>query len=481
MGPDNLGTSGGFLTAEIDAMEAPPLRSGDANPAQDRSEQSRRLYFSVRSKFLLALLIAIAWTSLSVWLSQRWLVDLAVVTNWAFALIAIIFIAYVPGFMNAFLIATLSLDRRPEARALSGPYPGVTVLVAAYNEAAGIRETLTSLARQDYSGPLEILILNDGSTDGTATIVREHLPSLTAPGNVTFTLHDFAVNRGKSVVLNEGLRAATHDLVVTIDGDCWVKGNALTQIVSRFRCDPDDTVAVAGAVMVRNSRANLLTRAQEWDYFHGIAAVKRMQGMYHGTLVAQGAFSLYRRDALEAVGGWPGCVGEDIVVSWSLLERDYRIGYADSALAFTNVPETFRQFALQRKRWSRGLMEAFKAHWRLLFKRRMTTLFIWWNVCFLPLDLVYSFIFIPGLVLACFGYFYIAGPLTLAVLPLAALWNVVIFRIQSGVYRKEDLKVRRNPAGFLFYALVYSLLMQPVCVWGYFVELIGMRKKWDTK
>lgn len=449
--------------------------------ATNRDEHWRRVYLTVRAKFYLALLVAIAWTSLSVWLSQRWLADLAAVSSWAFALIAIIFIAYVPGFMNAFLIATLSLDRRPPARAIAGPMPGVTVLVAAYNEAAGIRDTLTSLARQDYGGPLEVFILNDGSRDETAQIVRDTLASLEHPTNISITLHDFTVNRGKSAVLNDGLRAAIHGLVVTIDGDCWVRRNALSQIVARYQSDPDHTAAIAGAVMVRNSRVNLLTRAQEWDYFHGIAAVKRMQGMYHGTLVAQGAFSLYRRDALEEVGGWPECVGEDIVVSWALLERDYRIGYADSALAFTNVPEGFRQFALQRKRWSRGLMEAFKLHWRLLFKRRMTTLFIWWNVTFLPLDLVYSFIFIPGLVLACFGYFYIAGPLTLAVLPLAALWNVVIYRIQSDVYRSQELKVRRNPAGFLFYSLVYSLLMQPVCVWGYIVEIIGMKKKWDTK
>jgi len=203
--------------------------------------------------------------------------------------------------------------------------------------------------------------------------------------------------------------------------------------------------------------------------------------MYHGTLVAQGAFSLYRRQSLEEVGGWPESVGEDIVVSWALLARGYRIGYAANALAFTNVPEKMRQFALQRKRWSRGLMEAFKLYWPLLFKKRMMTLFIWWNVLFLPLDLVYTFVFIPGLILAMFGYFYIAGPLTLAVLPLSALWNTVIFRIQKDVFYRQDLKVRRNIGGFLFYSLAYSLLMQPVCVWGYVVELMGMRKAWDTK
>ncbi len=108
-------------------------------------------------------------------------------------------------------------------------------------------------------------------------------------------------------------------------------------------------------------------------------------------------------------------------------------------------------------------------------------MFVWWNVCFLPLDLVYTLVFMPGLILACFGYYYIAGPLTIAVLPLTILWNAIIFRIQSGVYAREGLAVRQNRGGFLFYALAYSLLMQPVCVWGYFVELLGLRKKWDTK
>jgi len=234
-------------------------------------------------------------------------------------------------------------------------------------------------------------------------------------------------------------------------------------------------------VLVRNSRRNWLTRAQEWDYFHGIAAVKRMQSMYHGTLVAQGAFSLYDRDALNEVGGWPECVGEDIVVSWGLLDRGYRIGYAEDAVIFTNVPERLRQFALQRKRWSRGLVEAFRAYPGLLGKRRMTQLFIWWNLFFFPLDLIYTFVFIPGILLALLGVYWIAGPMTLAVLPLAALWNYFIFRIQRRMLNQQGMRVRSNLFGFFFYVLAYSMVMQPVCVWGYFAELVGLRKSWDTK
>ncbi|WP_338468399.1 glycosyltransferase [Novosphingobium sp. ZN18A2] len=453
---------------------------GEHDPSSPEPGHGKSMYLFLKAKFVVACLFAVAWTTMSVWLSFPWLHELASVAGIVFAVIAITFIAYVPGFMNAFLLSTLLLDRRPPRVALR-TCPGATILVAAYNEEAAIRDTLISLSRQDYAGPVEILVLNDGSTDRTVEIGSETIASLEFGANMTVRIIDFGVNRGKSAVLNDGLREASHDLILTIDGDSWVKKDGLRKLVERLFSDPPDTQAVAGAVMVRNSRENFLCRAQEWDYFHGIASVKRMQGMYHGTLVAQGAFSIYRRKALEDVGGWPECVGEDIVLSWALLRRNYRIGYADDALAFTNVPTTLRQFALQRKRWSRGLMEAFKAHWPLLFKARMSTLFVWWNVCFLPLDLVYTLIFMPGLILACFGYFYIAGPLTIAVLPLTILWNGIIFRIQSNVYRREGLVIRKNPGGFLFYALGYSLLMQPVCVWGYLAELFGLRKNWDTK
>src|SRR5690606_37862265 len=241
------------------------------------------------------------------------------------------------------------------------------------------------------------------------------------------------------------------------------------------------TRAVAGSVLVRNSRLNWLTRVQEWDYFHGIAAVKRMQSMYHGTVVAQGAFSVYDRAALEDVGGWPECVGEDIVVSWALLERGHRIGYCEDAVAFTNVPDQLSQFAGQRRRWSRGLIEAFKHHPRLLVKRRLSLIFIWWNVLFLPLDLVYTLVFIPGIVAALFGYYHIVGIMTLLVLPLAVAWNAFIFRTQSLMFKRQELKVRRNTLGFINYVIAYSLILQPICVWGYLSELAGLRKSWGTK
>ena len=445
-----------------------------------RAPARRALYVPIHAKFTIALCFAIAWTALSICLSLGWVADLSQILGRPGALIVIGFIAYVPGFMNAFMMGAIILDRRP-THAPPAVYPPVSILVACYNEALNIGDTLASLAAQTYPGPVEIIVLNDGSSDDSMLVAARVIGRLQPRTRARMRLVNFDTNAGKSAVLNRGLAIAANELIVTVDGDCWLRADALTRIVERMLSDPPGTEAVAGSVLVRNSRRNVLTKAQEWDYFHGIAAVKRMQSMFHGTLVAQGAFSLYTRRALESVGGWPHCVGEDIVVTWALLRKGYRIGYAEDALVFTNVPHEFRQFANQRRRWSRGLIEAFAAHWPMLFQWRLSTLFIWWNLLFLPLDLVYSFAFIPGLILALFGIYWIAGPLTLAVLPLAALWNWFIFRVQRKMFRAQGLRVRRNAGGFLFYVFAYSLLMQPVCVARNFAELFGLRKTWGTK
>ena len=440
-----------------------------------------RIYIPVSVKFGIAVFVALSWVMFSILASRPWMEALSDQTHWLFALFAITFIAYVPGFMNTFLTVSLLLDKRPR-RKQPEVYPGVTVLIAAYQEEAAIAGTLESIAKDAYPGPLEVLVLNDGSTDRTVDNARRAIERLEFPAGADVRVLDFEVNRGKSAVLNSGLEQASHDLIVTIDGDSRLHPGALGRLVERYLSDPAHTQAVAGAILVGNSRENIITGAQEWDYFHGIAAVKRMQSLYQGTLVAQGAFSLYRRSALREVGGWQDVVGEDIVLSWAMLDKGYRIGYAEDAIAWTNAPTSFRQFARQRQRWSRGLIEALNQHESLLFKRRLSQMFIWWNLLFLPLDATYTFVFIPGVIAAIFFQLYwVAGLMTLAVIPIAILWNTIIFRAQAKMFREQGLKVRHNPRGLIFYLVCYALMMLPMCVWGYAVESLGLKKKWGTK
>lgn len=432
-------------------------------------------YVSVKQKFCIALFGASLWLTLSIYLSLPWIDDLSEVTGRGLAVVIIALIAIIPGFMNAFIMLSLLLDTRPGRKTVS-EFPPVTVLIAAFNEESSIRDTVQSLLDQNYPGALYIKIINDGSSDRTASEIASFMTPSTH-----LELINLKKNGGKSAALNQGLARCETELVITVDADCWILSDGVRHLVQRLLSDPPNTQAVAGSILVRNSRENWITQAQEWDYFLGIAAVKRIQSLFQGTLVAQGAFSIYKKSALEKVGGWPETVGEDIVLSWRLLGHGYRIGHAEDACAFTQCPSTLFQFIKQRQRWSRGLIEAFKDQPRLIFKRRLSTLFITWNAVFPLMDVAYTLAFLPGLVLACFGIFWIVGPMTLALIPPSILLNQVMYRSVIITFRRQHLTVRQNRFGFLVYILMYGIILQPANIYGYVSELLRTKKTWGTK
>lgn len=441
----------------------------------DRYHSRQRTYLSVRTKFVIAITSATAWLLLCVFLADPWANALADLVGTTPAWVIVAGIALIPGFMNAFVLASLAMDKRPTRSALLR-YPGISILVAAYNEEDNIVSTIDSIALQNYPGILEVIVVNDGSRDKTAELVKAQL--LHHPW---LRLLDLPRNVGKARALNAALEQVSHEITITVDADSWLFRDALQSIVERYVQDPANTRAVAGGVMVRNSRATWMTRAQEWDYFQGIAAIKRVQSLYQGTMVAQGAFSLYDTATLREIGGWPDCIGEDIVLSWSILKAGHRVGYCEDALLFTNAPTTLLQFARQRKRWSRGMIEAFKQHPDILLMRSLPSAFVYWNLLFPLLDLIFTLVFIPGIVLALFGYFWIVGPITLALIPMAMGINYFMYRIGRRMFERLGLRVRFNLSGFFIYSLFYSLIMQPVSLAGYIAEILNLRKSWGTK
>lgn len=433
------------------------------------------MYVSVKTKYVICLVLAIIWMAFSIWLSIPWYQDLSKEIGWVLAIFFISFIAIVPGFMNAFVISSLLLDKRPEILK-EQQYPAITILIAAYNEANDIATTLQSIFKQDYPEIVNIIVINDGSQDRTADTIRGLMAN-----HPNVKLIDLEKNVGKSGALNQGLKECTTDILITVDADSYLWKDALRNLVGRYLSDPANTKAVAGEVLIRNSRENWITKAQEWDYFLGIASVKRIQSLFQGTLVAQGAFSLYDRKAVEELGGWPNKIGEDIVLTWKILLAGYRVGHAENAIAFTNCPNTVMGFINQRRRWSRGLIESFKENGSLLFKSRLTVIYVWWNTLFPLIDVAYTLGFVPGLILACFGLFWIVGPMTIALIPMAFILNMVMYNRSKEMFANENLKIRRNYFGFIFYILAYGIVLQPACVWGYISEIFNLRKHWGTK
>lgn len=458
-----------------DAWKFPPSapatgedRSTGVWPVHQR--QKRPHYLTVKTKFLISTTFSVLWLLTSWQLAQPWLGELAQVTGYLPAVTIIFFIALLPGFLNAHILSSVILDRPPTVN-LNMEYPSISLLIAAYDEEANIADTFRAIRKQDYPGKIEIVVVDDGSSDNTIGV----LESL----NVQNLKIVHANHGGKARALNEGLKYINHDIVVCIDADTFLHPQALRRIVARFLTDPPDTAAVAGCVLVKNSRSTFMTRLQEWDYFTGIASAKRQQSLYQGTLVAQGAFSAFHSKVVKAHQGWPSVIGEDIVMTWSLIKSGWRIGFEPTAIGFTSAPPTVKGFYRQRKRWARGMIEGLKQHGRLVWSSsRLAAFFVGIDFIIPLIDLFYAFVFLPSVILAFFGYYYVVGPLTLLVMPFAFLIVFVMYKKQKAVFDELHLKVRQNFAGFLVYMLVYQALMSPICVIGYAQELLGMTKRW---
>ncbi len=439
-----------------------PLPEGGAAPA--RSDP-----IGLLGRFLLCNAVALLWASLSMYLAQRWTQDLGEYVGAWPAVMIVLFVAIIPGYLNVLLLMSLAVYRQAPLN-LDILFPPVTILIAAYNEADCIRETMRGIRQQEYPNHVEVILVDDGSTDDTVELARQ-----SGPRNLKVIR---AQHGGKANALNLGLEQALFNTIVTIDADTFLYRNAVQRIVARLMSHPANA-AVAGHVLAKNERASKMARLQTWDYMLAIAAVKRQQGLFRGTLVAQGAFSAFRRNCLREVRGWQDRIGEDIVLTWALLSRGYRVEYEPTAFSFTNVPTHVRGFARQRQRWARGMIEGFKSHLDIIWKQRSySAFFIALDLLFPLIDFFYTFVFLPGVVLAFLGYPIIAGPLTLLVLPITMLIVLVMYRSQKKFLDQAGLRIRRNPWGLVGYVLIYQVLMSPICVAGYFKEAFGWRRKW---
>jgi biofilm PGA synthesis N-glycosyltransferase PgaC len=433
----------------------------------------RKIYIPVIVKFWLSDSIAFLWMCFSIYISMPWLKELSNIISFPLALLIIMGISYVPGYMNAFLVVSLVFDRQPQFKH-EFPTDPVTVLIAAYNEGEKIFNTLKYVSGQDYKGRINTIIINNHSTDNTVSEILKARQELDLDIEI---FHED--NPGKFHALNKGLQYVTTPYVITLDADTLLHPSAIRYIVSRIKSSPEDICAVAGSILVKNSRDNIWTKMQEWDYFLGIASIKRLQGLYQGTLVAQGAYSLYKTSCLKEIGGWPDAIGEDIVLTWKLLQKGWKVYFEPLAVAFTETPTSFKHFVRQRSRWARGMIEELREIKPWEQSQVYTKYLTFINLIMPYLDFTYTFFWIPGLVLAWFGYYWIVGPMTLLVLPLTLIsYSLLYFFQKKYVFTSLNLRVRKNLLGFLLFVLFYQVIMSPVSTYGYIQEVFKLQRVW---
>lgn len=243
-------------------------------------------------------------------------------------------------------------DREP-----AGGWPGVTVLIPAFNEHAVISISIVAALGSDYP-EFEVLVLDDGSTDDTESAARE-----ASAGDPRFRLYRDPVNRGKAEQLNVGFRMARYDLVVVTDADAHLHPKAIRRLVSRLMTSPM-LVAVAGAPHVTN-RNRLICALQVLEVASIIGLLRRTQSLTGRVGTVAGVFGLFRREAVLAVGGYDARMAtEDIDLTWRLLMAGGHTAYEPHALVGMEVPASLPALWSQRKRWARGQGEVLHQHLR---------------------------------------------------------------------------------------------------------------------
>jgi biofilm PGA synthesis N-glycosyltransferase PgaC len=294
-------------------------------------------------RFVIAFSLTLGWVGFSIWASRIWRGELEDAIGPVMAWVIPTFLAYIPGLVIWFMIFTLLITRYqelplepPKGDWPDGQWPSVTILVAAWNESEAIVRTLERIGELSYGGRVAVVVADNNSTDDTPLLADA------AGARLPFQYRRvFEVKQGKHHALNAALATVTTPLVVTVDADTLLHPQSLTRLVVRVMHAPQGqhVCACAAALVAENPLATLVTRMQQWDYRLGINGVKRMQAAYNTALVAQGAFSVYRTGDLRAVGGWPDAIGEDIVLTWTMLATRGLVQYEPVALGFTAVPE----------------------------------------------------------------------------------------------------------------------------------------------
>jgi biofilm PGA synthesis N-glycosyltransferase PgaC len=427
--------------------------AADPENARTWSIRGREVRLSARARFAVSTLAGLSWAVLVAWFSRGWIAALGVEITLPLAVLVIGATAIVPAYTGSHLLASLLLDRPRPLRFLHR-YPPLTLVVPVRNDEETIEETLTYALRSDYPGELTVLVADAGSTDTTCAIVQR---VAAGDGRVTLVRVRFA---GEARAMNIALARVSSPIVATIGPGTILMPYSLRRAVARLVSARPGTVAVAGAVLVRNSRDSLLAKIQEWDHFLGVTSTKRQQALLQGAVIAERTFSVYDRQALERAGGWPDRIRSDVVLSLGLLRNGGRTTFEPSAVAFTSVPTRLAPFVRERQRWTSGLIEGLREHGgALLQERRLRRHTI--AVGFLTpyVDGVYTCAMAAGILLAARGDLSILGPLLIAVLPVSAGLAALMLSRQRASFRKLGLRIRWNPAGFALYLLGYQLLI----------------------
>ncbi|MGW4649614.1 bifunctional polysaccharide deacetylase/glycosyltransferase family 2 protein [Kitasatospora sp. NPDC004289] len=351
--------------------------------------------------------------------------------------------------------------RRPWGPPVTEP---VTVIVPAYNEVAGIEAAVRSLLASDH--PVEVIVVDDGSTDGTADLVE----SLRLP----YVRVIRQQNAGKPAALNAGIAAASCELLVMVDGDTVFEPDAVRMLVQPFA---DRRVgAVSGNAKVVN-RGGLLGRWQHIEYVVGFNLDRRLFDLAECMPTVPGAVGAFRRSALLRLGGvGESTLAEDTDLTMGLCRAGWRVVYEERARAWTEAPASLGALWRQRYRWCYGTLQAMWKHRGALAQRGQAGKLGRRGLGYLLLFQVLLPLLAPVVdVFALYGLVFLDPG---RILGLWAAFLALQFAMGAYAFRLDG--ERLGPLWtlplqqFVYRQLMYLVVIQSVCT-----ALAGSRLRWQ--
>ncbi|QCX34690.1 glycosyltransferase [Caloramator sp. E03] len=313
--------------------------------------------------------------------------------------------------------------------------PGVSIIIPCFNEEKWIQKTILSCINQDYPlDKLEVIIVDDCSTDGSVAKIKEIVEKLYQEDEYYDTKNRVRYfvqeqNKGKREALIKGALVAKHDLLVFVDSDSFLDSFAIRNLVQPFK-DPK-MGGVTGRTDVANTFTNGLTKMQSVRYYIAFRIMKAAEAYFDAVTCLSGPLSCYRKKiVLEHKDEWlnqrflgcPATFGDDRSMTNFVL-RNHRTSYQDTAVCSTIVPNDYGVFLKQQMRWKRSwLRESIIASKFMWKKEPFMALFFYMGLLVpiaAPIVVLYNLIYVP-LVYKIFPTTFLVGILMMSFLMSAA-------------------------------------------------------------
>lgn len=366
--------------------------------------------------------------------------------------------------------------------------PMVSIIIPCFNESEQIHDTVEALARLNYpTDQYEVIAVNDGSSDDTATILNQLLDEFT----FLRVIH-LDSNKGKALAMKSGVLMANGEFVVCIDGDALLEPNSVSWLVYQLTLS-DDIGAVTGNPRIRN-RSTLLGKLQTGEFSSIIGLIKRAQMDYGRLFTISGVVAAFRKQALHQVDYWGvDMLTEDIDISWRLQKSGWQVHYAPNALCWILMPETLRGLWQQRLRWAQGGAEIIIKYGLTLFNTmswRMIPILVnfvfavlWANI--VVLVILFGVIQLGSLILPVLGNY---DPLDLGInTMIPSSWGILLgltFFLQSTISliieQRYEPGLLRYFGWMIWYPLGYWSIMVFTTFFGFYRALFLGRKKLAT-